>query len=212
MITLNVELRDVKVNPKHFRRAGKVPAVYYGPGRVSTAIAVEEASFRKAFAEAGESTIVVLNTPKESIDALIHGVDQDPVTGDPIHVDFYIVAKDRKVEVAVPIEYIGDAPVEKQGGVVMKVMREIEVAALPAALPHAIPVDLSVLANIGDHITVADLDLPVGVTAVTPATETVALAEAPHEEKEEEAKPVDLSAIEVEKKGKEEEETAEAAA
>ncbi len=206
MITLDIETRDVKVNPKHVRNAGRVPGVYYGRGTASTNISVAKLPFAKALAEAGESTIVSLKLGKESIDALIHDVDLDPVTGEPRHVDFYIVSKDRVVEVAVPIEYIGEAPVEKLGGVVMRVMHELEIEALPAALPHSIIVDISVLAKIGDHISVRDLKLPAGVTAVTPESETIVLAEAPREEKEEEVKPVDLSAIEVEQKGKKEEE------
>lgn len=206
MITLEAELRDVKVNPKHVRTAGKVPAVYYGRGKESTPIAVSLSAFKKVLAEAGESTIITLKTPKETLDALIHDVDLDPVTSTPAHIDFYIVSKDRKVTVGVPIEFIGIAPVEKVGGIVMKVMHEIEIEALPSALPHSIVVDLSTLVNLGDHISVGSLNLPVGVEAVTPLTETIALAEAPQEEKEEVAAPVDLSAIEVEKKGKKEEE------
>lgn len=206
MITLEAELRDVKVNPKHVRTAGNIPGVYYGPGKDSTSITISSALFKKALAEAGESTIVSLKLPKETVDVLIHDVDHDPVTGDPIHVDFYVVAKDRKVTVSVPLEFVGTAPVEKLGGLVMKVMHEIEIEALPSALPHEIMVDLSSLAAIGDHISVGTLVLPPGVQAVTSLNETVVLAESPHEEKEEVAPAADLSTIEVEKKGKKEDE------
>jgi len=211
MITLEAEIRDVKVNPKHVRKAGKVPAVYYGSGKESTAIAIARLPLEKAILEAGESTIISLRTPTGAFDALIHDVDHNPVTGEPIHVDFYIVAKDRKIEVDVPLEYTGTAGAEKEGGVVMKIMHELRIEALPGALPSHITVDLSPLAKINDQITVADLKLPAGVEAMVAESEVVALAAAPKEE-EEVVAPIDISAIEVEKKGKKEEEGEEVAA
>jgi large subunit ribosomal protein L25 len=206
MITLEAEIRDVKVNPKHVRKAGKVPAVYYGSGKESTAIAIARLPLEKAILEAGESTIISLKTPTGAFDALIHDVDHNPVTGEPIHVDFYIVAKDRKIEVDVPLEYTGTAGAEKEGGVVMKIMHELRIEALPGALPSHITVDLSSLAKINDQITVSDLKLPAGVEAMVAENEVVALAAAPKEEEEAPVAAVDMSAIEVEKKGKKEEE------
>lgn len=206
MITLVAELRDVKVNPKVIRRQGKIPAVFYGNGKESTPIMVDAPVFKKVYEEAGESTIISLETPKGKLEALIHDVALDPVIGNPIHIDFYIVAKDQKLQVDVPIEFIGSAPAEKLGGIVMKVMHEIRIEALPAKLPSHITVDLSQLVDMESSITVADLSLGEGVRALVPLTETVAGVTVPHEEEEVVAAPIDLSAIEVEKKGKKEEE------
>jgi len=206
MITLEAELRDVKVNPKMIRKGGKIPAVFYGPGQSSTPISVPKLTFEKAYAEAGESSIISLKTPKGTLDALIHDVERDPVLGDPVHADFYVVAKDRVIEVDVPIEFIGVAPAEKLGGIVMKVIHELRIEALPAKLPQHITVDLGKLETLESHISVGDLSIPEGVEVLVPATEMVAVVTLPQEEKEEVAAPVDLSAIEVEKKGKKEEE------
>lgn len=212
MITLNAELRDVKVNPKMIRRMGKVPAVFYGKGKESTAIAVDSRAFDKAYDEAGESTIISLYTPKGTFDALIHDVALDPVIGNPIHIDFYVVAKDQKLEVDVPIEFVGVAPAEKLGGVVMKVMHELRIEALPAKLPSHITVDLAKLVDMESSITVGDLVLGDGVKALVPLTEMIAGVTMAKEEEEAPVAPIDLSAIEVEKKGKVEEEGADAAA
>jgi len=211
MITLNATSRDVKVNPKMVRKEGNIPAVFYGPGQQSTPIAVEKAKFLKVLEEAGESTVIQLVTEKGKLDVLVHEVELDPVMGDPIHIDFYVVAKDRKVHVEIPIEYIGTSPAEKVGGVVLKVMHEINVEALPGALPQSIVVDLSTLLEIGSDFTIGSLTLPEGVRAMGGAEEVIASIAAPT--KEEEVVSVatpDLAAIEVEKKGKkEDEETAE---
>ncbi len=206
MITLKTEARDVKVNPKIIRRGGKIPAVFYGQGQESTPIMVDKIAFMTLFGEVGESTIFTLETPKGKVDALVHDVDLDPVIGDPIHVDFYITAKDHKLQVDVPFEFVGVSPVEKMGGSVVRIMHEIRIEALPAKLPAHITVDVSKIEKLESHISVGDLNLGEGVTTHVALTELVAVASGPREEKEDIAPVADLSSIEVEKKGKKEEE------
>jgi large subunit ribosomal protein L25 len=212
MITLEAALRDVKVHPKRIRKEGSIPAVFYGPGQDSTPISVDRLPFQKAFRDAGESTVISLALKGgRTLDALIHSVDSDPVTGEPIHIDFYVVAKGQAVEVDVPIEFTGVAPAEKVGGVVVKVMHELRVKAMPAALPNHITVDLSTLEGLESQISVEDLPLPEGVVALDAGDEVIAMISAQKADEEVSVAPVDLSAIEVEKKGKKEEEGEESA-
>jgi hypothetical protein len=97
--------------------------------------------------------------------------------------------------------------------VVSKIMHEVHIEALPAKLPHHIIVDLATLEEMNAHITVGDLALGEGVRSLIPLTEVVALVAVPGAPKEEAAAPApDLAAIEVEKKGKKEEEAPEGAA
>lgn len=206
MITLKAVSRDVKVNPKIIRRQGKIPAVFYGQGQESTPITVDKIEFTKMLSQVGESTIFSLVTPKGTFDALVHDIGRDPVIGDPVHVDFYITAKDHKLQVDVPFEFVGVSPVEKVGGSVVRIMHEIRIEALPAKLPSHITVDLSKIETLDSHITVGDLVLGDGVTTHVALTELVAVASGPREEKDDVAPVLDLSAIEVEKKGKKEEE------
>ncbi|MDQ5949523.1 MAG: large subunit ribosomal protein, partial [Patescibacteria group bacterium] len=104
----------------------------------------------------------------------------------------------------------GESGAEKGGrGVLVKALHEVQVKALPKDLPHTLEVDLSPLENVDDQITLKDIKLPKGVALVSEADEVVASVTGIKEEKEEEAPVADLSAIEVEKKGKQEEETAE---
>jgi large subunit ribosomal protein L25 len=206
MITLNAEARNVKVNPKIIRRGGKIPAVFYGQGQESTPIMVERLPFIKLLEQAGESAIFSLVTPKGTFNALIHDVGLDPVLGDPIHVDFYITAKDHKLSVDVPLQFVGTAPVEKDGGVIVRVMHELRVDALPAKLPQHITVDLAMLDAMGAQIVVGDLVLGDGVTAHGAPTDLVAMVSAQREEEEAPVSAPDIASIEVEKKGKKEEE------
>lgn len=194
------------------RGAGLVPAVFYGFGKESTNISVPAVEFTKVFREAGESTTVTLDVAGEKISTLIHDIQRDPVTGEATHVDFLVVDMNKEAEVSVPIEFTGLAEAEKSGvGIVMKVMHEIEVRALPADLPHSITVDITSLATLSDTIHAKDVALPKGVSLISEPEEVIAAVSAFVEETEE-APVLDISAIEVEKKGKKEEEGEEPAA
>jgi large subunit ribosomal protein L25 len=89
----------------------------------------------------------------------------------------------------------------------VKVLHDIEIEATPKDLPHRVEIDISSLASFGSQVFARDIKLPSGVELLENADEVVASVYEPKEEKIEEA-PVDLSAIEVEKKGKKEEEGA----
>ena len=157
MITLKVKLRDKNVSPESIRKAGDIPAIFYGKKEPSTPISLKMVDFIKVWKQAGESSVVTLETPEGEKESLIHDIDFDPVKGTPRHADFYVFEKGRKVEVEVPLEFEGVAPAIKDlGGSLVRVVHALRVEAMP------------------------------------------------REEKEEEVAPIDLSAIEVEKKGKEE--------
>src|SRR5581483_2288682 len=117
-----------------------------------------------------------------------------PVTHTPRHVDFYAITKGEKVEIAIPLDFIGESAAVAEGANLVKVMHELEVEADPMKLPHDIKVDLSKLAAVGDQIHAKDLALPDGVTLAIDPEEVVALVQEVVEEKEE-AAPVDISSI-----------------
>lgn len=205
MLTLKAEKRDTRTEPNKIRMEGNIPAVFYGKKEASTPIAIRQIDFLKVWREAGESTVVTLETPEGPKESLIHDVEIDPVSGSPKHADFYVFEKGHKVEVELPVEFIGVSPAVKDlGGTLVKVVHEIRIEAMPKDLPHNISVDISTLLNFGDQILAKDLPLPSGVELKADPEEVVATVSAPREEKEEESAPVDLSSIEVEKKGKEE--------
>ena len=206
MLTLKVEKR-VPGTGKTLRTGGKMPAVLYGHKEVSTPISISLMDFKKVWKEAGESSVISLSGVGEEKEALIHDVDFEPITGEPRHADFYIIEKGRKVQVKVPLNFIGIAPaVKEMGGILVKVIHEVEVEAIPKDLPHEIEVNISKLENFESKIEVKDITVPTGVKILAKPNEVVALvSEAKEEELEVAPEAVDLSAIEVEKRGKEEE-------
>lgn len=212
MLTLKAEIRDLNTKAQKLREAGRVPAVFYGKKEASTPISLKKTDFMKVWKEAGESSVVTLETPEGSKESLIHEVDLDPVSGTPRHADFYVFEKGHKVEVALPVEFAGVSPAVKDlGGTLVKVLHELKIEAMPKDLPHNIIVDISFLKEFGDQILANQIELPKGVELKEKPEEVIVTVSAPREEKEEEAAPIDLSAIEVEKKGKTDEEGAEGA-
>lgn len=212
MLKLAAEKREVFGKAlKTPRTEGKLPVAVYGRAgkgkSESHSYFVDTKTFSKVLREAGESTIVTLESPEGEKDVLIKEVSFHPTTGTPIHADFYIVDKTKKIEVNVPLEFEGESPAIKEfAGIVVKVMHELPVEALPKDLPHDIKVDLTKLVALDSQILVSDLELPAGVEAKVDVTEVVAAMTVAVEEPEAPAEPIDLSAIEVEKKGKKDEE------
>ncbi len=212
MLNLNAKIRDIKEDLEVLRKGGNLPAVYYGMGKPSTSISIPMVEFKKVWNKAGESSTVKITTADGAVDALIHEVQVDPVSDQPIHVDFLVIDMNKKIQVGVPLEFTGVSEAVKGGlGTLVKVLHEIEIEALPKDLPHNLVVDISKLATVDSQILVSDIVLPAGVALITKDTEVVASVALQKEEKEEVA-PVDLSAIEVEKKGKKDEEGGEAPA
>ena len=211
MFAIKAQKRDTSVKLDALRKSGNLPAVFYGAGKDTTSISVGTVDFKKVWREAGESSAVKITTPEGSIDALIHEVQVDPVTDEPIHVDFLAIDMKKKIRVNVPLEFIGISNAVKSGiGNLVKSIHELEVEALPADLPHSLSADISKLETLKDQIFVYDVEIPAGVTLISNPSDVVASIIEQVEEKEEVVAPVDLSAIEVEKKGKKDEEGGEA--
>jgi large subunit ribosomal protein L25 len=213
MITLKVEKRDSSVKAQALRKAGFVPAVFYGKSEASTPISIPMVDFLKVWKQAGESSVVSLETPDGTLESLIHEVDFDAVTGQACHADFYVFEKGHKVEVEVPLEVVGVSPaVKDMSGMLVRVLHTLKIEAMPKDLPHNLTIDISSLVDFTSQILAKDIPLPSGVELKVGPEEVVMLVSAPREEKEEEVVPVDLDAIEVEAKGKEVKEGEEGAA
>jgi len=205
MLELNAEKRGIfgKILKKS-RGQGKLPAVLYGKGKKTVSLFIDGKEFKKIWKEAGESTIIGIKNPESGAmeNVLIQDVAFDAVKDDPIHVDFYAVEMDKPIKTKVVFVFEGVSPAEKElGGILVKVMHEAEVEALPKDLPHELKVDVSKLINFRDQIIIKDINLPEGVKILTNKDDVVALIEEPKEEVIEE-KPMSIEDIEVEKKGK----------
>ncbi len=196
-VQLNVAPRDPKVSAQKLRDEGKLVGVFYGPKEEATPVTIDMPEFLRVWNDAGGSTIVDLVGIGDDKEVLIHEVDVHPVTEKPQHVDFYCIERGKKLTVSVPLVFTGTAPAEKQGGIVVKALHELEIEVRPRDIPHEIEVDLSTLTELDSSITVGDLRLGEGVEPTAEAEETVAsITEAKDEPEEEEER--DISDVEIE--------------
>lgn len=182
-MTLEVKTRG-KESPDDLRKAGILPAVLYGAKEPATPIAIPRAAFEKLFREAGETSVVTLTGLGEHKETLIHDVQFHPVTGVPLHADFYALEKGQKVSIKIPLEFAGVAPAEKSGHIVVKALHEIEIEVAPAELPKSLIVQLSALESVGDHIVASQITLPPSARLITNPDEIVVSITEFKEEKE----------------------------
>lgn len=174
MLTLAVKARATGGTPQEIRQSGSVPAVFYGPKEDSTPIEIDARVLEQIWKQAGQTSVVTLQGVGDPKETLIHDVQVHPVSGRMLHADFYVLEKGKKVKLEVPLEFVGHAPAEKAGHIVVKALHQIEIEVVPAELPHALSIDLSRLQNVGDHITAAQIPLPPSAVLITRGDEIVA--------------------------------------
>jgi len=188
---------------KALRKQGFIPAEFYSREAENLHLSVLAKEFNKIFKEAGESAIIKLNMDGKKINALIHDVQKDSLTGAISHIDFYGIKMDEKIRVSIPLLFGGESLAVKEGGVLIKAIHELEIEALPVDLSHHIEVDLGKLAVIGDSILVKDLNVGKGVKIMINA-ETVIATVVEQKVEEEVAPVVNIEDVKVETEEKKE--------
>lgn len=181
---------------KQLRAQGILPANVYGKGVKSVSIQQPLKDFIVAFKKVGETGILELFVDKETKPrpVLVHHVQQHPVTDEILHVDFRQVDLTETVTVKIPVEITGEAPAITKGGVLIQLINEVEVEALPADLPDKFTLDVSKLEEIGQGLSLKDLKVSAKVKLLTEnLEELVVKIESPI--KEEEVKPVEAAPV-----------------
>ena len=149
---------------KQLRKSGQIPATVYGKNVKSVSIAVSGDAFAKVHKQAGETGLIELTLGKDVRPVLINTVQLHPVTAQVLHIEFRQVDLKEKVKAHVPIELVGVAKaVTDKVGVLLTILDEVEVEALPTDLPKKIELDVSELAQVDDELKVGDLKAPSGV-------------------------------------------------
>jgi len=154
-----------KNEANRLRASGKIPAVFYGPGKsgkAKEAVAVSvdpKAVMRILHSDSGANTLINLRLDGSETRVMLREYQLDPVTHHLLHADFYELAMDKAIVVNVPIQVNGEASgVKQQGGLLDFVTREIEVECLPTDIPEHIDVDVTELML---HQAIRVRDIPV---------------------------------------------------
>jgi large subunit ribosomal protein L25 len=174
---------------RRLRRSGRVPGVLYGGGDDPLSFSVDSRELRLALAGAGAVVDLSVDGAKAT-PVVLKEAQRDPVRGQTTHVDLLRVRLDKAIHavVALELEGVDDTPGVKEGGVLEQLTRELNIEALPTAIPESIVHTLGEM-QIGDTLTLESIAVPDGVTLLDDTETTVATLSAPRLQSEDETEP-----------------------
>jgi large subunit ribosomal protein L25 len=168
------------------RREGLVPAVIHNHGQDSVHVMANELDLTKVYTAAGRHHPLELTIGDQKYLALIKDAHFNPVKRRLEHVVFQAINRNEKVEAEVPIHLEGEIPAEKIGLMTLRQLDTVQIEALPRNLPDQLVVDATKLAELHDAITVADIQVPEGVTILSESDHPIArVVETPAQASEE---------------------------
>jgi large subunit ribosomal protein L25 len=189
---------DRKADLTSVRDSGFIPAVVYSKGENGKTVKLNEHDFEQMLKHhSGENLIIDLKVDGgDAQHVLIKEIQHHPLTSRILHVDFHEISLDRMIQVMVTVECVGTPVGVTSGGGTLDVQtREIEVECKASALVESFEVDVSEL-KIGDHITVADIQLPADFELLSSPEQSVAAVLKPRvaDEAEEDEESADAGA------------------
>lgn len=196
---------------RRIRRSGLIPGVVYGRGNDPKSIKVDPLDLEKLLQSNAifDLTFVGEGSSDEEATVIIKDYQKDVIKRNLLHVDFQFISMDEKITVSVPMHLEGEAVGVRDGGVLQHLLREIEIDVLPAEIPEEITIDISEL-EVGESLSVADLELSESVDLVTDSDEVIVTVVTPTElVEEDETEAEEDEFLEPEVIGEEDEEEAE---
>ena len=178
-------------------REGKLPAIVYGHNTEPTPLTLDRIEFQKVFVKSGRTHLVDLVIDGNRTEkVLVREIQTHPRRQGPIHVDFYQVNLQERIEVEVPVHVVGEsAPVKQGDGDVLQPMHSIRVECLPTEIPEDFEVDITLLDEIGAELRVSDIKVRTGVTVLDDPEELVVKIVPKREMKVEEEIPAAEAAV-----------------
>jgi large subunit ribosomal protein L25 len=172
---------------RRLRRSGRIPGVLYGGDSEPVSFSVDARELRVALAGSGAVVDLSIDGSKAT-PVVLKEAQRDPVRGETTHVDLLRVRLDKAIHAVVPLELTGaeDTSGVKEGGVLEQLTRELNIEALPTAIPESIVHDLGEM-QIGDTLALEAIAPPEGVTLLDDPATTIATLSAPRLQTEEES-------------------------
>ncbi|WP_341503404.1 50S ribosomal protein L25/general stress protein Ctc [Gallaecimonas sp. GXIMD4217] len=166
--TFDAEIRtDLgKGASRRLRREDKIPAILYGAGKDPVSLTLDHKKIIVAQEDEGFYThILTLNIGGEKVEALVKDMQRHPFKPKVTHIDFLRVDASQKLHTKVPVHFINEEVIAKQGNVVAHQATEVEITCLPKDLPEFIEVNVADL-EVGQTLHLSDLKVPAGVSLV----------------------------------------------
>ncbi|MDB5175524.1 MAG: rplY [Candidatus Saccharibacteria bacterium] len=179
-ISLTLSNREVTGKTvKHLRTQGIVPAVIHDHGKDSINVQGDFVAMTKVWRQAGKHHPVELDAAGKKFTTIIKSATFDPRKQQLTHIVFNAVSATEQVEAEVPVRPKYDegnesSPAERQGLLVLSQLDTVSISAIASKLPDFLEYNAELLKEVGDHVTVADLVVPVGVEIKTEAEHALA--------------------------------------
>ncbi len=195
------------------RKQGLIPCVIYGHGKDCLSVTLSEHDFNVALHHGERLLEIDLEGKTENV--LIKDIQWDTYGQVVLHVDLTRVNLDERVEVTVPIVLRGTPAGAADGGVLQQSANEVRIECIVTGIPEDVRIQVNDL-NVGDSLTMGDLELPEGATLLDEPDATICTViviaeeqEAPAEEEEGAAEPEVIGEKKEEDEGAEGEEASE---
>lgn len=185
-VKLRAQRRDdlAKSSTNQLRRDGFVPSVIYGNDKEAIAVSVENIELLKTLRDEGRNAVITLEVDQgEAVEVMLHEYQMDPLRGELIHADFYVVDMKQEMDVTVSIQLEGEPAGVREGGILQQPLYELQVRAIPANIPDVVTINVADLA-IGDAISVADLEKVEGYEVTEDPDTTIVTVTAPQAEED----------------------------
>ena len=166
---------------RRLRQQGKLPAIIYGHGETPEPVTIDAHEMENALHH--HSRVIELNVDSKKGQYLIKAIQYDHLQSTPIHMDLMRVDADEKVTVKIEIQLRGTPAGASDGGVLTQLINDLEIECMVTAIPESLRPTVTSL-GVDEALTVGDLELPDGVTALLDPAEKVAICRVPTEEEE----------------------------
>jgi large subunit ribosomal protein L25 len=182
---------------RRLHRQGRLAAVVYGHNTTATPLELDRLEFQKVFLKSGRTHLVDLVVDGERTEkVLVREIQTHPRRLGPIHVDFYQVNLQEKIEVQVPVHLVGESAAVKRGDAdILQPLHSLRVECLPSDIPESFEVDISPLEEIEQELRITDITVPKGVTVLEDPEDLVVKIVHKREMKVEEEAPLAETAI-----------------
>ena len=144
------------------RSDGFVPAVLYGGKKNNLNISLKKLHLRNLLnTKTFLSKVFDLDIDGNSEKALPRDIAYDPISDEPIHIDFMRITKGSKLTLEIPVKFINSdkSPGLKKGGVLNIVRRKVELKCPAENIPNEIVVDLNDT-EINSSLKISSVKLP----------------------------------------------------
>ena len=170
MSTIEATIRNTKTKGdiSSLRIKGSIPAIIYGGSEKNQKISLGKKNIKNLIEKENFlSNIISLSIDGKSESVLPKEIVWDPITDEPIHIDFLRIVKGATVVLEIPVKFINNDKSLglKRGGVLNIVRRKVELKCPAANIPTELVVDLDNL-DIGASIKISSINLPENVFPV----------------------------------------------